>query len=88
MFVLELCVCFIDELTSEGKSMFETFIPLPVISVSGTHLLFHTLFFAFLSFFFFFLLKESVISYVFKEICINKVLLYSTNPMVNHKGKE
>ena len=66
--------------------MFETFIPLPVISVSGTHLLFHTLFFALL--FFFFLLKESVISYLFKEICINKVLLYSTNPLVNHKGKE
>ena len=27
---------------------------------------------------FLFLLKESVINYLFKEICINKVLLYST----------
>ena len=47
MFVFELCACFTDKLTSERNSMFEAFIPLHVISVSGPRLLSPTQFFVF-----------------------------------------
>lgn len=45
MFVLELCACFIEKLTSVAKYMFGTFITAPIISVSESLLLSATLFF-------------------------------------------